>query len=279
MGNPLICGVDGSDGSNAAAAAAARLAHGLRLPLVLAQVTDDNIAGRGSEDLSEQLRNSLREAFEGIAVEGRTLRGDPAQALCELAADEDATLVVVGSRGRGMMKAALLGSVSWKVVRGADRPVMVVPHPATAAQSRDSATVVCGVDDSAEAKGAARVAAELAAALGLELVVLHSYLPSTPTAAIPAPGVTPPIDHEQVDRRQRTDAQQLVDGVAWEARPLTTPRTRVEAGDAVAALERVAEDERAELIVLGTHGRGLLASALAGSTSARAYGPGAAPSP
>lgn len=52
---------------------------------------------------------------------------------------------------------------------------------------------------------------------------------------------------------------------------------RIELGDAASVLDRSAADERAALIVVGTHGRGRLASALVGSTSARLAALGSRP--
>ncbi len=51
--------------------------------------------------------------------------GDPAQTLCELAAERSARAIVMGSRGRGGLKRALLGSVSDYVVRNAPCPVVI----------------------------------------------------------------------------------------------------------------------------------------------------------
>src|SRR4051812_5218439 len=53
------------------------------------------------------------------------VRGDPGVALCTLATDEKARALVMGSRGRGGIKRALLGSVSDYVVRNAPCPVVI----------------------------------------------------------------------------------------------------------------------------------------------------------
>jgi len=52
--------------------------------------------------------------------------GDAGSMLCRLAQEMPADVVVVGSRGRGVIKRALLGSVSSHVVHNAPCPVMVV---------------------------------------------------------------------------------------------------------------------------------------------------------
>jgi nucleotide-binding universal stress UspA family protein len=54
------------------------------------------------------------------------IQGDPAAVLCDQAGELGADVVVVGSRGRGALKRALLGSVSSYVVHNAPCPVLVV---------------------------------------------------------------------------------------------------------------------------------------------------------
>jgi len=58
-------------------------------------------------------------------VESVVLDGDPGAALCELAASLPATAMVIGTRGRGGLRRAVLGSVSDHVVRNAPCPVVV----------------------------------------------------------------------------------------------------------------------------------------------------------
>jgi nucleotide-binding universal stress UspA family protein len=61
----------------------------------------------------------------GVESDVFILEGDPAALIIELAGLKDADLIVLGSRNRGPLVAALLGSVSNDVVTHADRPVLV----------------------------------------------------------------------------------------------------------------------------------------------------------
>ena len=109
--------------------------------VALAAVPDD-VARKGAAGLDE----SARLQAVGHAAEGRDLlkaTGWP----CEIAAPEaarnvpgaiiaaadehDAAIVVTGTRGRSRVASALLGSVAESLVRHADRPVLLVPPPAT----------------------------------------------------------------------------------------------------------------------------------------------------
>jgi nucleotide-binding universal stress UspA family protein len=62
-----------------------------------------------------------------VDAERRVAIGHPAERLADLADEEDADLLVVGSRGRGALKAAFLGSVSYNLVGVARCPVLIVP--------------------------------------------------------------------------------------------------------------------------------------------------------
>ena len=65
----------------------------------------------------------------GVSVERRVETGDAGTAICRVADELDADVIVIGSRGRGAFKRALLGSVSTHVANNSGRPVVVVGEP------------------------------------------------------------------------------------------------------------------------------------------------------
>jgi nucleotide-binding universal stress UspA family protein len=76
----------------------------------------------------ETAREVLGEAEARLGIDDvvvRVLAGEPAAAICELAAEMGAGAIVLGSRGRGGIARALLGSVSDYVVRNAPCTVVV----------------------------------------------------------------------------------------------------------------------------------------------------------
>ena len=146
MERSIVCGVDGSADSEAALAVATRLAERLDARLVLANVVDHAhspyaaaggvgglppppMPGAFEEQLraGERFLEHIAERAELDQAERRVLFGLPAERLADLADEEDAELIVVGSRGRGAFKAAFLGSVSTSLIGIARCPVLVVP--------------------------------------------------------------------------------------------------------------------------------------------------------
>jgi nucleotide-binding universal stress UspA family protein len=85
-------------------------------------------------DKEDEGRRILAETVTRLDLGGaRTemLRGHAGTALCEFAANESADAIVLGTRGRGGIKRAVLGSVSDHVVRHAPCPVIVTGQHAT----------------------------------------------------------------------------------------------------------------------------------------------------
>ncbi len=140
---PVVVATDGSEGAEAAVAAGARVARTLGTNAVLVYVRP-SLGPLGDpyyqEKLTEQMahaRAALERAGELLAQEGvdaeeEILEGSAADRVVELARARNAPLIVVGSRGLGAVAGALLGSVSSAIIHRADRPVLVVPSPATA---------------------------------------------------------------------------------------------------------------------------------------------------
>jgi len=152
MDRCIVCGVDGSPDSQAALGVAADMAARLGLRLIMANVVEPSLApyvGAGSfggpvperrpqlpttdrqEAVAEGLLTRLSASIGLERADRRVVVGYPAERLAELADDEGAELIVVGSRGRGAFKAAFLGSVSTSLIGVARCPVLVVPPGAT----------------------------------------------------------------------------------------------------------------------------------------------------
>lgn len=187
--------------------------------------------------------------------------GRPDAEIVLLAEELDAGLIVVGSRGLGGVRRALLGSTSASVVRHAPCPVLVVRD---VGHSYLSGRILAAVDGSGEADDAAGVAAEISAATGSELHVAFA-LPTDPIAPFP---FTREEWEAQNDRARRA-ARQFVDEKAseLEAAGVTLKDAHLVLGEPRKEIVRLGEELDAGLIVVGSRGLGGLARALTGSVS------------
>jgi nucleotide-binding universal stress UspA family protein len=127
--------------------------------------------------------------------------------------------------------------------------------------------IVCGVDESEEALNAARLAGRLSRRLDLRLVLVHAVHSASriemtaPHAAARAP------EPASVWDASASAPQGLLDRVEARAR-LHGAELRTEIGDPVDRIVAVAQEEGAELIVVGSRRRGVLSSIFLGSVSA-----------
>jgi nucleotide-binding universal stress UspA family protein len=81
------------------------------------------------QDLDERLRSAADRVPDDLPLTTRLLDGDPAREILRAAREGEHDLIVMGSRGRGRVTAALLGSVSNHVMHDADVPVMIFHRP------------------------------------------------------------------------------------------------------------------------------------------------------
>ncbi len=152
MVGSIICGVDESASAQGAARVARRLSGKLGLSLVFVRVVDDGPADEKIDAIAERL-GRLTSAASDVDCGAHWLVevGHPADRLVAVAANTNASMIVVGSHGS---RSSLLGSVSADVSRRAPCPVVVVPPGADdrlnderGLPSRDSVHSDLGVSD------------------------------------------------------------------------------------------------------------------------------------
>ncbi|HET9051710.1 MAG TPA: universal stress protein [Candidatus Dormibacteraeota bacterium] len=139
----IIVGDDGSRIATAAVVTAAALGRALCIPVVVMTVlprlreVEAGISAIPAETAMRRARATVADRVAalsdrtGIALEAMVGVGDAAATLIDAAADQVPSLLVVGSRGLGAIGRMRHGSVSRKVIRAAETPVLVVPRADT----------------------------------------------------------------------------------------------------------------------------------------------------
>ena len=136
----ILVPYDGSEQAQQAVRQAAHIARLQGATLMLLSVVDLNAEVAAFERVSmdgydpaalkegayKELAKILREVPADIRTNSVVELGSPAEVIVETADDEGYVLAVMGSRGLGLFKGALIGSVSQKVVEESKVPVMVV---------------------------------------------------------------------------------------------------------------------------------------------------------
>jgi nucleotide-binding universal stress UspA family protein len=194
----------------------------------------------------------VRAAYPDLIVIGRTVVTSPTQALVEESAE--ASLLVVGCRGRGSVLATLLGSVSFAVASSAPCPVAVVKDGCAATVVGPKNRVVVGTDGSERAASAVAFAADFAASRSASM------------EAICCTGeLSVPVVSQEDLRRSAADILERTCASLKESHPQLTVNMRVADGLPEPILVDASTD--AGLLVVGSSGRGHPRMMIAGSTA------------
>lgn len=271
----IMVGIDGSPAANAAVCWAARDAALRRVPLTLVHMMhfmstwpemallagmsawreDD---GRQALEQATKLARDVGKAHNEIEVKDKLIWSPPEPMLIELS--DEAEMVVVGSHGRSALSRGLLGSVSSGVVRRAKCPVAVIHDQdpsATASAGGDKAPIVLGVDGSPASELATAIAFDEASRRCVALKAVHVW---SDVQAIELPGFDWTVFREQA-------TEILAERLAgWQERYPDVAVHRSVVCDRPAR-RLIQEAASAQLLVVGSHGRGGLGRMMLGSVS------------
>jgi nucleotide-binding universal stress UspA family protein len=265
----IVVAVDGSPASNAAAFWAAREAVTRSIPLTVVHAVatptatwppvpyPDSLSVRLEDEGKKAIMHAMKIAEEAMPADrkvgiGRELvYSSPALALIEMS--DEAEMIVVGTSGRGLLARGVLGSVSSTVVRHASCPVAVI-HDDELPDPQDP--VLVGIDGSPVSELATAIAFDEASRRGVDLIALYAWSDVTASEL--------ELDWVVVEpEAQRSLAESLA---GWQERYPDVTVHRLVVCDRPAK-QLVEKSQSAQLVVVGSHGRGGLTGMLLGSVS------------
>lgn len=268
----ILVGVDGSGESDAAVRWASQEAAMRGAPLTLVHVVapvvttwpmgpmHGTITEWQHNNASHVLEQARKTAESCIAqsqvpeVHTEVLSSTIVPALVD--ASENAEMIVVGSRGTGALERLRLGSVSAGLVHHARCPVAVI-HAGQLESADSGAPVLLGIDGSPASKAATALAFDEASRRGVNLVALHAW---SDVAVFPMLG----MDWREYESQGHETLGERLAG--WQEQyPDVHVHRRVVCDQPARWLIR--ESQHAQLVVVGSRGRGGFASMLLGSVS------------
>jgi nucleotide-binding universal stress UspA family protein len=217
-----------------------------------------------TEELRERAKDLAAVAWdEGVFARPVLREGPIARTVIDEARSMPADIIVMGTHGHGALRAAVLGSVTADVVRGAPCPVLTVRHAPHGGGLADSAPafsrVLCPVDFSEPSLAALDYGAWLADSSGADLGVVHVVeWPSGVLETSVARELDTPVREDDV----RAAVLARLGGALRSRTSVMVPH-----GDARGQILCAAEEWGARVIVMGVHGRGVIDRALFGSTT------------
>ena len=270
----IVVGVDGSAASASAVRWAAREAELRNLPLAVVSVLAPVVQAGGpwpevpvpeeyvriqQAEATDVVDKAVRSAADGAAaalqITGEVLLGPIVATLVNMSARAD--MMVVGCRGEDAVSRALLGSVSSGLVHHAHCPVAII-HAEELPSER--APVVVGIDGSSTSELATAIAFDEASRRGVDLVALHAWSDMGPIEFASANWA--PIEWRNIKVAEEEVLSERLSGWNDQYPDVTVHRVVVCDRPGPRLLERAGE---AQLLVLGSHGRGGFPGMLLGS--------------
>jgi nucleotide-binding universal stress UspA family protein len=222
-------------------------------------ITEESLREKAAVRLGE-LATSLAQRLEVPPPATRVLSGKPAQALAAWAQESATELIVVGAHGEHLLLDLFVGSTALKLLRLADRPVLLVKQT----PPFDYERILVATDFSPAARAAADLAAQM-------FPVADLYLFNAYEAPFERQMYYAGSDDEAVDHYRRLGEaearQQMEEFAATLAAPERFVR-KLRHGYAPALINQYAAEMGADLLVVGSNRQSEIAATLLGSVAA-----------
>jgi nucleotide-binding universal stress UspA family protein len=274
MPEKVLLATDGSKDAALAARAAVDVCEGTGAHLHVVHAWQSVPTARLRPFMRAELKKLGNELLEegvkwvedsgGLVTGAHLLEGRAADEILDLAGQIGAGLVVIGSRGLGLVGRIVLGSVSEAVIHHSHWPVLVLRGGEDAWPPE---RVIFGDDGSDAARAAGDLGAALCGHHGARALMLHAY-PRLPEVDAGGRGFDPRIVDDELRRAERTLLERSRE---LESRLGSRPKVRLVVGDAAASLLEAAEEDAPErtLVAVGSRDLGTIGRMRLGSVSTK----------
>lgn len=267
----ILVAVDSSESSRNALHQAFKLANEEKCWITVTSVVppyEGEIETLGVKDIRASLRKPCDDALAEVEKIARTERmlvktvceeGEVHERIVDLADAENCDVIVMGRRGLRRIERALIGSITARVIGHTQRDVLVVPNGTVVGWKK----IVFATDGSKYSAAAAEKAISFAQAYGGELRIVS-------VADVPAEFYAEaPKAVEDLVRKARG----FVANVKKQAEAAgVKAETFVGEAEAYEAITNLAKEQKADMIIIGSHGRTGLRRLLMGSVAEKVIG-------
>lgn len=280
MFNQILIAVDGSDHSRRAATVGLEFTtaydadidvlHAIEDPSSATSASDENQGHHGDTD--EILADISEMATDvGVTVETHAVEGQPPEVIVSHANEAGADLIVLGRQGRTGVGEQVLGSVTDRVLRNTDVPVLVVPSSdPTSADDSTYDRILAPTDGSEVAERAAPYSMDIAHHHDATLHLLNVIDPRF-EGIFSAGGGSEDL-FERLEERGHDFIEQFVERGGQTAEETTNGvdlRKTVVRGTTYEAIDEYAVENDIDLIVMASQGESGLTGQLLGSVADR----------
>jgi nucleotide-binding universal stress UspA family protein len=226
------------------------------------------ITPEARQHVDEEMRRFLAPAREArIDYQTEICEGDPWREIVALAGEMAADLVVMGTHGRSGIEHLLLGSVAEKLIRRLPCPVLTVCREEGRTWEAPGLVtrILCATDFSETSANALEMALAFATEAKVQVTLLH-VVENIPEFGSPMNLGLPDLGplRQDLEQAARERLQKMASGAEGSGARI---ETRVVFGRAYKEILRIAAEERADLLVIGAQGHGVIEHMLSGSNA------------
>lgn len=264
----ILVATDLSERSDRALRRATLLARQFKAPILLVHIVDDDQPRRIADTERDEATTLLREMaatlrdVDGVACETRVILAAPFVGITQAVADAKPDLLVIGPHRRQVLRDVFVGTTAERTIRSVECPVLMV-NATPAGQYRH---VLQTTDLSAPSRDGLQRFQNLGLGKGVRNSLL--YLFDAPALRLVMAHTMPQEDQKNYVLDEQADAaRELAAFSASAGLQDIRQLARYEATAAQHEILKAAEEERADLIVMSTNGRGGITKMLIGSVT------------